>query len=259
MFFDFGDQAKANATGYFPYTPALPMLYGLREALACVEDEGLENVFARHRRLADSARAAVKAWGLTLCAKEEKWYSDTVSAVMVPDGVNGAEVIDIARILLDGGWEVHRVLRGPTRRECTAHPVLDTLAPAMAGLWRLLVRKADPSRAESEGPGGPSRKGEVWYLADLPPEGRAGVPQLLLEDWQRVVVVPLEPELLANVFRWTGHFPERTRVLVRYLADRAEQLRQGYAVTRESAAIVAFTTFVTGLAMNHVQRGSYLP
>ncbi|KMO11498.1 serine--glyoxylate aminotransferase [Methylobacterium indicum] len=96
VFFDFGDQAKANATGYFPYTPALPMLYGLREALACVEDEGLENVFARHRRLADSARAAVKAWGLTLCAKEEKWYSDTVSAVMVPDGVNGAEVIDIA-------------------------------------------------------------------------------------------------------------------------------------------------------------------
>jgi DNA-directed RNA polymerase subunit K/omega len=48
-------------------------------------------------------------------------------------------------------------------------------------------------------------------------------------------------------------------VLVRYLADRAEQLRQGYAVTRESAAIVAFTTLVTGLAMNHVQRGSYLP
>jgi hypothetical protein len=69
----------------------------------------------------------------------------------------------------------------------------------------------------------------------------------------------LEPELLANVFRWTGHFPERTRVLIRYLADRAEQLRQGYAVTRESAAIVALTTFVTGLAMNHVQRGSYLP
>jgi hypothetical protein len=69
----------------------------------------------------------------------------------------------------------------------------------------------------------------------------------------------LEPELLANVFRWTGHFPERTRVLVRYLADRAEQLRQGYVVTRESAAIVALTTFVTGLAMNHVQRGSYLP
>ncbi len=96
VYFDFADQAKANATGYFPYTPALPMLYGLREALRCVEDEGLENIFARHRRLADGTRAAVKAWGLTLCAKEPKWHSDTVSAVMVPEGINGAEVIDIA-------------------------------------------------------------------------------------------------------------------------------------------------------------------
>jgi hypothetical protein len=69
----------------------------------------------------------------------------------------------------------------------------------------------------------------------------------------------LEPALLANVFRWTGHFPERTRVLVRFLADRAAQLKQGYASNREPAAIVAFTTLVTGLAMNYVQRGSYLP
>jgi hypothetical protein len=69
----------------------------------------------------------------------------------------------------------------------------------------------------------------------------------------------LEPALLANVFRWTGHFPERTRVLVRFLAERAAQLRQGYAANREAAAIVAFTTLVTGLAMNYVQRGSYLP
>jgi hypothetical protein len=69
----------------------------------------------------------------------------------------------------------------------------------------------------------------------------------------------LEPELLANVFRWTGHFPERTRVLLRYLADRSAQLQQGYPPAREQAAIVALTTLVTGLAMNYVQRGSYLP
>jgi hypothetical protein len=69
----------------------------------------------------------------------------------------------------------------------------------------------------------------------------------------------LEPELMANVFRWTGHFPERTRVLLRYLADRAARLGQGYAANREDSAIIAFTTLVTGLAMNHVQRGSYLP
>jgi hypothetical protein len=74
-----------------------------------------------------------------------------------------------------------------------------------------------------------------------------------------VLIRRLEPELMANVFRWTGHFPERTRVLLRYLAERAAQLQQGYAVTRETTAIVGLTTLVTGLAMNYVQRGSYLP
>ena len=59
---------KANATGYFPYTPSLPLLYGLRESLAMLLEEGLENVYARHHRLAEGIRAAVKAWGLELCA-----------------------------------------------------------------------------------------------------------------------------------------------------------------------------------------------
>ena len=96
VFFDFGDMKKANATGYFPYTPSLPLLYGLRESLAMLFEEGLENVFARHHRLAEGVRAAVTAWGLELCAREPRWNSDTVSAVMVPAGINGAEVIDIA-------------------------------------------------------------------------------------------------------------------------------------------------------------------
>ncbi len=96
VFFDFGDMIKANATGYFPYTPALPLLYGLREALNVIFEEGLEEIFARHHRLAGGVRAAVEAWGLKLCAKEPKWYSDTVSAIMVPEGINGAHVIDVA-------------------------------------------------------------------------------------------------------------------------------------------------------------------
>jgi alanine-glyoxylate transaminase/serine-glyoxylate transaminase/serine-pyruvate transaminase len=96
VFFDFGDMRKANATGYFPYTPSLPMLYGLRESLAILMEEGLENVFARHHRLAEGTRRAIKAWGLELCARAPQWYSDTVSAILVPAGVNGAEVIDIA-------------------------------------------------------------------------------------------------------------------------------------------------------------------
>ena len=69
----------------------------------------------------------------------------------------------------------------------------------------------------------------------------------------------LEAEVMANVFRWTGHFPERTRVLLRYLGERASQLGQGYPANREDSAIIGLTTLVTGLAMNHVQRGSYLP
>jgi alanine-glyoxylate transaminase / serine-glyoxylate transaminase / serine-pyruvate transaminase len=96
VFFDFGDMRKANATGYFPYTPSLPMLYGLRESLEILFEEGLENVFARHHRLAEGTRQAVKAWGLELCARAPKWNSDTVSAIMVPPGFNGAEVIDVA-------------------------------------------------------------------------------------------------------------------------------------------------------------------
>jgi alanine-glyoxylate transaminase/serine-glyoxylate transaminase/serine-pyruvate transaminase len=95
-FFDFGDMRKANATGYFPYTPSLPLLHGLRESIDMLLEEGLENVFARHHRLAEGTRQAVKAWGLELCARAPQWYSDTVTAIMVPAGVNGAEVIDVA-------------------------------------------------------------------------------------------------------------------------------------------------------------------
>ena len=95
-YFDFADQFRTNPGGYFPYTPALPLLYGLREALEMMFEEGLENVFARHRSLANGTRAAVEAWGLDLCAKEPKWHSDTVSAIMVPEGFNGADVIDRA-------------------------------------------------------------------------------------------------------------------------------------------------------------------
>jgi alanine-glyoxylate transaminase/serine-glyoxylate transaminase/serine-pyruvate transaminase len=95
-YFDFADHFKTNPGGYFPYTPALPLLYGLREALAILFEEGLENVFARHRYLAYGTRAAVEAWDLKLCAKAPKWHSDTVSAIMVPQGFNGANVIDRA-------------------------------------------------------------------------------------------------------------------------------------------------------------------
>ncbi len=93
-YFDIGDMLRANATGFFPYTPSIPLLYGLKEALATIEEEGLENIFARHRYLASGVRTAVtEGWGLKLCAKEPKWYSDTVSAILVPEGFDAAKVI----------------------------------------------------------------------------------------------------------------------------------------------------------------------
>ncbi len=93
-YFDYLDMVKNNAAGYFPYTPSIPMLYGMKEALKTIEEEGLENILARHAYLAGGVRAAVtEGWGLKLCAKEPKWYSDTVSAILVPEGFDAAKVI----------------------------------------------------------------------------------------------------------------------------------------------------------------------
>lgn len=95
-FFDFDDQIKANDNGFFPYTPPMILLRGLRESMNMLLEEGLDKVFARHHRMAEAVRQAVKAWGLSLIAKEPKWYSDTVSAVRVPQGFDGNEVVRTA-------------------------------------------------------------------------------------------------------------------------------------------------------------------
>lgn len=95
-FFDFDMMMKTNADGYFPYTPPLSLLYGLRESLNVIFEEGLDNIFARHHRLAEGVRAAVAAWGLELCAKDPARRSDAVSAVMVPPEIDSAHVVDVA-------------------------------------------------------------------------------------------------------------------------------------------------------------------
>lgn len=93
-FFDFDDMIKTNKTGYFPYTPAMPMLHGLRVSVDRLLSEGLENVFSRHHRLAEGVRRAVKeGWKLPLCAKSEPWESDTVSTILVPENIDGGEVV----------------------------------------------------------------------------------------------------------------------------------------------------------------------
>lgn len=95
-FFDFQDMINTNKDGFFPYTPPMTLIRGLRASVDMLLEEGLDNVFARHHRLAEGVRRAVHAWGLELCAKAPKWYSDTVSAVCVPDGFDGNQVAKLA-------------------------------------------------------------------------------------------------------------------------------------------------------------------
>jgi len=95
-FFDFKDMIATNDQGYFPYTPAATLLHGLRASVDMLLEEGLENVFARHHRLASGVRAAVEAWGLRNCAQAPEWHSDTVTAILVPDGFDANDVIKTA-------------------------------------------------------------------------------------------------------------------------------------------------------------------
>ena len=94
-YFEFRDMLAMNATGYFPYTPPTPLLHGLRAALDRIQAEGLDTVIARHARLAEGVRRGVAAWGMELCAEHPSLYSNTVTAIRVPDGVDAREVIRI--------------------------------------------------------------------------------------------------------------------------------------------------------------------
>ncbi|MBR9839636.1 MAG: aminotransferase class V-fold PLP-dependent enzyme [Rhodobacteraceae bacterium] len=95
-FFDVQDMAKGYANNAYPYTPAVGLLNGLNEACRMLLDEGLENVFARHHRIAEGVRRAVHAWGLELCAASPEVYSDTVSAIRTPDGFNATDIVSHA-------------------------------------------------------------------------------------------------------------------------------------------------------------------
>jgi alanine-glyoxylate transaminase/serine-glyoxylate transaminase/serine-pyruvate transaminase len=85
-YWDWQPVIAATEAGFFTYTPATNLLYGLRESLRMLDEEGLQNVFARHARLAEAARAAVDAWGLELCAACREERSNTVTTVLIPDG-----------------------------------------------------------------------------------------------------------------------------------------------------------------------------
>ncbi|TVQ05226.1 MAG: aminotransferase class V-fold PLP-dependent enzyme [Roseinatronobacter sp.] len=95
-FFDFRDMLKSYATGGYPYTPPVGLIAGLAKAVELLEEEGLEHVYARHHRLAEATRRAVAAWGMTPCAAAPELYSDTVTAVVVPQGCNGTDLVQLA-------------------------------------------------------------------------------------------------------------------------------------------------------------------
>jgi len=95
-FFDVRDMLTAYAADGYPYTPAVGLMNGLKVSCEMLLDEGLEAVFARHRRIADGVRAAVHAWGLSLCARDPAVYSDTVSAIRTPDGVDASRIVSHA-------------------------------------------------------------------------------------------------------------------------------------------------------------------
>ena len=96
-YWDWQPMLAANQTGYFPYTPATNLLYGLREALVLLREEGLERVFQRHARHGEATRRAVRAWGLELNCLDEREYSNALTAVLLPAGHDEAKLR--ARIL----------------------------------------------------------------------------------------------------------------------------------------------------------------
>jgi len=95
-YFDIRDMAKGYAANGYPYTPSVGLLNGLKLASTMLLDEGLENVFARHTRIATGVRAAVAAWGMELCAARPALYSDTVSAIRTPEGFDAGSFVSHA-------------------------------------------------------------------------------------------------------------------------------------------------------------------
>lgn len=94
-YFEFRDFKMTYETGYFPYTPPTQILHGMRRALDRIHAEGLDNVIARHARLAEGVRRGVAAWGLQICAEHPSLVSNTVTAIRVPEGIDAREVIRI--------------------------------------------------------------------------------------------------------------------------------------------------------------------
>jgi alanine-glyoxylate transaminase / serine-glyoxylate transaminase / serine-pyruvate transaminase len=147
-YWDWQPILAANANGFWPYTPATNILYGLREALIMLEEEGLENVYARHTRHAEATRAAVRGWGLEVLALDEREYSGSLTAILMPEG--GAD--EVRNVILREydmslGAGLGRLADKVFRIGHLGHFNDLTLAGTLAGVQMGLVRagvKVDP-------------------------------------------------------------------------------------------------------------------
>ncbi|NPV22899.1 aminotransferase class V-fold PLP-dependent enzyme [Bradyrhizobium aeschynomenes] len=139
-FWDWEDMLKLNANGFFPYTPATNLLYGLREAIAMLLEEGLDQVFARHQRLAAATRAAVEHWGLEVLCQESKDYSPVLTAVLMPPGHNADEfrqvVLDNFNMSLGSGLSkvAGKVFRIGHLGECNELTLMAALSGVEMGM-----------------------------------------------------------------------------------------------------------------------------
>jgi alanine-glyoxylate transaminase/serine-glyoxylate transaminase/serine-pyruvate transaminase len=97
-YWNWEEMIAANQSGFFPYTPATNLLYGLHEAIRMLQEEGLDNVFARHARLAEATRRAARAWGLDILCLDPQEYSNTLTALLMPEGHNAD---DLRRLILE--------------------------------------------------------------------------------------------------------------------------------------------------------------
>ncbi|WP_084029912.1 alanine--glyoxylate aminotransferase family protein [Bradyrhizobium sp. LMTR 3] len=139
-YWDWEEMLKPNANGFFPYTPATNLLYGLREAIAMLLEEGLDKVFARHQRLAAATRAAVNHWGLEVLCQEPKDFSPVLTAVLMPPGHDADQfrkvVLDNFNMSLGSGLSkvAGKVFRIGHLGECNELVLLAALTGVEMGL-----------------------------------------------------------------------------------------------------------------------------
>jgi alanine-glyoxylate transaminase / serine-glyoxylate transaminase / serine-pyruvate transaminase len=95
-YYDFADMLRTNPSGNVPYTPIIPLLYGMEASIGLLRDEGMENVYARHFRLAEGTRRAVEGWGLKTLCRDPRWKSDSLTVIEVPEGIDSQRIVDVA-------------------------------------------------------------------------------------------------------------------------------------------------------------------